>query len=172
MKQGEFSIDVVMGIGKSSETYQIYSTLSTFFNYPPFTLKYTTDKTDEYLRDCRLANFSKSEKSLNKMLNEELTLEFTSPWYQWDEGKLYEYKEQEGDGKVYDYAYHYVYEDDIARTQRFFVLENNSVYFGLKDNSPLEIVVEATDLAIENPSWEIQVDSRVVQNDGYNLTIS
>ncbi|HFU4026420.1 TPA: hypothetical protein ACGO0F_002179, partial [Streptococcus suis] len=46
-----------------------------------------------------------------------------------------------------------------------------SMYFGLKESSPLEITIEAVKNDVINPSWSIQVGQSIVQNDGYLLTI-
>ena len=170
LNQAELKLTVAFGIN-TNQAYKDFETVGEFLNYQPMTLAYFTDDTDEYLRDCRLASLSKSELQAGRILDEELILEFTSPWYRWEYGKLSPYVDQSGDGKVHSYTYDYVYEDNISDQQAYFFINNQSMYFGIKETSPLEITIEADRAEITNPSWSVQVGTSVVQSDGYFLTI-
>ncbi|HEL1640805.1 TPA: phage baseplate protein [Streptococcus suis] len=170
LNQGELNLTVAFGIN-TKQAYKDFASIGEFLNYQPMTLAYYTNGTDEYLRDCRLASLSKSELQTGRILDEELILEFISPWYRWEDGKLPPYADQFGDGKVYSYTYDYVYEDDISAQRDYFLINNQSMYFGIKETSPLEITIEADRAEITNPSWTVHVGTSVVQSDGYFLTI-
>lgn len=170
MSQAELAFKVIFGEDRVS-TYSFYYQFSQFLNHQPMVLSYTTDGTDEYLRDCRFKSLTKSEIGEQETIHEELVIDFTSPWYQLESGNLFQYTDLENDGKVYDYQYDYIYEDKISVNQRFFLINNNSSYFGIAGKSPIEIVIEAVSGAVTDPSWSILVDNKVVQNDAYNLTI-
>lgn len=170
LSQGELNLTVAFGIN-TKQAYKDFETVGGFLNYQPMTLAYYTDDTDEYLRDCRLASLSKSELKDFDILDEDLTIQFISPWYQWETSEIPIYNNQSNDGKVYDFSYSYVYEDNISLRQDYFFVNNQSMYFGLKESSPLEITIEAVKNDVINPSWSIQVGQSIVQNDGYLLTI-
>ncbi|HFI0151007.1 TPA: phage distal tail protein domain-containing protein, partial [Streptococcus suis] len=161
LSQAELNLTVAFGIN-TKQAYKDFETVGVFLNFQPMTLVYFTDDTDEYLRDCRLASLSKSELQAGRVLDEGIVLEFTSPWYRWEEGKIPPYSDQVGDGKVYSYVYDYVYEDNISARQDYFLINNQSLYFGIKEASPLEITIEADRADIVNPSWSVQVGTSVV----------
>ncbi|HFU4025586.1 TPA: phage distal tail protein domain-containing protein [Streptococcus suis] len=170
LAQGELNLSVAFGLHANDAYRRFYESVS-FFNYQPLSLSYATDGMREHFRDCRLKSLSKTELQKGRILDEELVLEFTSPWYRWEEGERFVYTDQIGDGKVYGYGYDYVYEENLSEHDIFFVIQNDSLYFGIKESSPVEIVIEAVQSAIVNPSWEVHAGGRVVQSDGYRLTI-
>lgn len=173
LKQARAELDVRIvfdAVGKRG--YAAFDEVARFFDKPPFTLIYSTDDTEEYLRDCRLKVLTKSEIGQLDLLDEQVTLQFTSPWYQWIEGSISEYVDHEGDGKIYDVTYGYIYEDNPMGNQYFFALQNDSRYFGLQQSSAIEITITAGSQPIHNPQWSILQGDRILQNDGYLFTIA
>ncbi|HFU4203825.1 TPA: phage distal tail protein domain-containing protein [Streptococcus suis] len=178
LKQSQFSIRLLFGADES-ESYGRFAQFIQFLNHPPLRLSYTTEGSDEYFRDFKLAEISKSEKTTFGVLDEVVTLDFMTPWYQWETGALSVYEDQAGDGKIYVnqgategfYVYEYAYEDNLSEAAQFFRLENNSIYLGSASSSPLDITVEAVENEIVNPMWTLQQDGRLLQGDRYFLTI-
>lgn len=71
------------------------------------------------------------------------------------------------DYSMYGYIYDYVYDAD-SRQGNSFWLENNSRYLSNKAASPIEITVHGP---ATNPYWELIQDSKIVQSDGFSITI-
>ncbi len=70
------------------------------------------------------------------------------------------------------YIYDYVYEEpEDYMAPNFFEFVNDSEYFGTGCNSPIRILIEAGTNSIVNPSWNLFIGSKIVQNDRYLLTI-
>ncbi|MFT8488002.1 phage distal tail protein domain-containing protein [Oenococcus sicerae] len=71
-------------------------------------------------------------------------------------------------GYLYNPYYVYIEENQNAATQKSFLVQNKSHYFGLQTGSPCLITIEGP---VTNPSWKVFVDSKVVASDAYNLTL-
>lgn len=65
------------------------------------------------------------------------------------------------------YTYDYIYDDEEGEGNSF-TIDNHSVYMGVSDTSPCEITIYGPCV---NPYWDIMQGTKVVQSDGYNLTI-
>lgn len=169
--QAEIQFEAIFGI-ENQESYSVFEKTASFFNFPPFVLQYSFEEGKLFYRDCRLKSLSKSEIGSSNALEENLVLILTGPWYQWKEGSLAEYIDHEGDGKAYDFNYPYIYEDNFTDNRYFFLLDNDSRYFGLRSSSPLEIVITAGNEPIVNPSWSIRQEDNIFQSDGYFLTLN
>lgn len=170
-KLEDCSISLLFGVN-DRKAYESFFKFSAFLNHQPLIMSYQVDGVEEYLRDCRFVNLTKSERIEGLFLEETFNLSFSGPWYQWQEGSLAEYVNQEGDGKIYgEWLYGYVYEDNFTDGRYYFLLENKSQYFGLQSSSPLEITITAGQQEIRNPSWAIYQDGKIVQSDGYFTTI-
>lgn len=72
-------------------------------------------------------------------------------------------------GYLYNPYYVYIEENQNAATQKSFLVQNKSHYFGLQTGSPCLITIEGP---VTNPSWKVFVDSKVVASDAYNLTLT
>ena len=176
LKQGKATMSILLGSESSEKGYPSYHEFSKFILHQPFTLIYSADDIEEYMRDCRLSKITKSSKIKGGLLDEDLELEFTSPWYKYSYLKTTEYTDQVGDGKFYAnqtsdnnvgyYLYDYVYDDFIDRDKQCFYFSST-----IDSNFPVEISIEAVKGNIIDPSWDVYVDGRIVQSDGYEVTI-
>lgn len=72
------------------------------------------------------------------------------------------------DGVIHAYSYDYVYEDYHNGSDGVFTINNESRYLNSSIGSPIEIEVEGP---CENPYWQIKKGSRIIQEDGFFLTI-
>ncbi|MEG0239485.1 MAG: phage baseplate protein [Anaerorhabdus sp.] len=67
------------------------------------------------------------------------------------------------------YTYDYIYEGRANGDDGVFMVDNDSMYIGSADGSPLEITIHGPAV---NPYWYVVVGSEIVQSDGYNLMIA
>lgn len=99
LNQGKFQVQLIIG-AESGDPYRVFQRIITFLNEAPYQLAYDID-TGSYLRDCELAELTKSEIGEWQVFSEPLTLEFTTPWYKNITSSKREYVDQLGDGKIY-----------------------------------------------------------------------
>lgn len=194
-QQGQFSLRVLFG-AMSNANYQKFFEFTQFLSHQPLTLNYSIEGGGTYQRNCVINSLSKTEINEWNVIDEEFVADFITPWFQWVSASNNFYTDQEGDGKIYVnenltddsgfYVYApysldgtqvengqigYVYEENNAESAGFFVLNNDSSYFGVSGASPLEITIDGGENGIENPAWDLYVGSTLVQNDRYLLTI-
>lgn len=165
LDQGVFEIELLIGAG-GNEAYQEFKNFGDFLEYSPYLLEYTTDAGTFY-RECILKGLSKTEKTNEIILKETLSLECTTPFYTIQRGVITPQEDLEGDGKIYDYSFDYIYDEDVA-IDNFYRLENNSIYLGTSIGSPIEIEVDGFCV---NPHWDLYKDGKLIQSDGFNLTV-
>lgn len=65
------------------------------------------------------------------------------------------------------YTYDYVYADE-DEGKNVFQVDNHSVYIGSSKHSPCEITIYGP---CENPHWQVTQGSKILQSDGFNLTV-
>ena len=65
------------------------------------------------------------------------------------------------------YTYDYVYADE-DEGKNVFQVDNHSVYIGSSKYSPCEITIYGP---CENPHWQVTQGSKILQSDGFNLTV-
>lgn len=165
LDQSIFEVELLIG-ADGDEAYIKYKEFGEFLEYAPYLLEYTTDA-GTYYRECVLKGLTKTEKTHDFVLKETLSLECTTPFYTIKSGIIVPQQDLPGDGKIYDYTFSYIYDEDTGK-DNFYRLENNSVYLGTSVGSPLEIEVDGF---CENPRWELYKDGQLIQSDGFNLTI-
>lgn len=180
LNQSKLNLQMLFGI-QTSDSYERFLEFAHFLNYQPLTLSYTAKGIDTYYRDCQISELTKSEIGEFSVLAEGFTLDFMTPWYRWEEGRKMKNVPLSGTGKIYKnialannkgyHIYDFVYQDNLDKESQFFVIENDSLYFEQDSHSPLEITIEAVEGEIENPSWQIQQGSKLLQNDRYLITI-
>ncbi|QBX23162.1 hypothetical protein Javan116_0033 [Streptococcus phage Javan116] len=180
LNQGKLKLQMLFGL-QTSDSYEQFFEFARFLNDQPLTLSYTAKGLDTYYRDCQVAELTKSEIGSFNALTEGFTLDFLTPWYRWEEGRKVPNQLISGTGKIYQntnlanneghHSYDFIYQDDVDKESQFFVIENDSLYMSQGEYSPLEITIEATLGAIENPSWQIQRENKILQNDRYLITI-
>lgn len=150
--------------------YLQYNEFIHFLNYQPLTLYYSVPNVATYHRECIFSALTKSELTDLSVLQESITLDFTTPWYQWVEYTKSHKVESIKDAKIYDYIYGYNYWYDGSDMTDYISLNNDSIYLGSSFASPLEIEITAKE-RIENPHWSILVDGEVVQTDRYFIDL-
>lgn len=165
LDQSVFEVELLIGAG-GDEAYSKYREFGEFLEHAPYLLEYTTDA-GTYYRECVLKGLTKTEKIHEFVLKETLSLECTTPFYTIQSGVIIPQQDLAHDGKIYDYTYSYIYDEDTG-VDNFYRLENNSVYLGTSVGSPLEIEVDGYCV---NPHWDLYQNGRLVQSDGFNLTI-
>lgn len=180
LSQSQFNINVLFG-GESGNPYVKYNDFIRFLNYQPLYLIYGIPGIGTYERQCRLSEIPKTELNEYNVIDEVLTLDFITPWYQWITLNREDLQPQNGEGKIYVnntenintgyYVYPYIYSSDTTAKKDYFNLNNDSMYMGLAESSPLEVIIESLENQIENPSWRIVQDSVEVQNDKYFITM-
>lgn len=85
--------------------------------------------------------------------------------------KIYDYvyspteTRQEAEESYYTYDYVYADEDE---GKNVFQVDNHSVYIGSSKHSPCEITIYGP---CENPHWQVTQGSKILQSDGFNLTV-
>lgn len=169
---GQFSISLLLLPNDHASSYRRFFEVGEFLNFPPFTLIYKAPGIEEVHRDCHLSSFEKSERKGAGWLDEEIVFDFIGPWYRWESLEKNLRGHQIGAGKVYGKSSReYTYDDRSEHSRSLFLIENNSRYFGMKEHSALEIRIEATDEDVVNPSWYIEKDGEIVQDDGYRVTL-
>jgi uncharacterized repeat protein (TIGR01451 family) len=104
---GKISLALLMGAIDDDGYLQFYQ-FANFLNEQPYTLEYSTDAGIFY-RICQLSDISKTELTLERVMNESINIDFITPWFR-DIGNFDVVYDQEGDGKIYQL------EDDSATT--------------------------------------------------------
>lgn len=180
LNQSQFSINVLFG-AETLNPYQKYNDFIRFLNYQPLYLMYGVPGIGTYERQCRLSEIPKTEINEYNVINETLTLDCVTPWYQWITMNRDDLQPQNGEGKIYVnntanintgyYVYPYIYSSDRTEKKDYFNLNNDSMYMGTADSSPLEIIISSGNRTIENPEWRIVQNSIEVQNDKYFITM-
>nr|WP_256957980.1 MULTISPECIES: phage distal tail protein domain-containing protein [unclassified Streptococcus] len=180
LNQGKLKLQMLFGL-QTTDSYERFLEFAQFLNYQPLTLSYTAKGLDTYYRDCQISELTKSEIGEFDVLAEGFTLDFLTPWYRWEEGRKIKNEPLAGTGKIYQntdlannegyYTYDFIYQNNVDKESQFFILENDSLYFAQDSHSPLEITIEAIEGKIENPSWQIQRENKILQNDRYLVTI-
>ena len=95
-------INVIFGL--NGNPYQDYYNFINFINVTPLTLEYTIPNVGVFSRDVRISELPKSEINEWHVIDEELSMEFLSPWYRWEEGSQPIYTDNQlYDGKIYAY---------------------------------------------------------------------
>lgn len=69
---------------------------------------------------------------------------------------------------MHAYKYDYIYEGWANGANGVFRVENNSIYMGTQEGSPVEIYIDGP---ANNPYWEVVRDGVILASDGFNLTI-
>jgi len=70
------------------------------------------------------------------------------------------------------YNYDYIYaEENSVHSGNYFTIQNDSLNFQSTTGSPCVITIEAGGTSVVNPSWNLFSGSKLLQSDGYFLTI-
>ena len=69
---------------------------------------------------------------------------------------------------MHAYKYDYIYEGWANGANGVFRVENNSIYMGTQEGSPVEIYIDGPS---KNPYWEVVRNGVILASDGFNLTI-
>lgn len=69
---------------------------------------------------------------------------------------------------MHAYNYDYIYEGWTNGANGVFRIENNSIYMGTQQGSPVEIYIDGPS---KNPYWEVVRNGVILASDGFNLTI-
>lgn len=197
VKLPDFEIDLLLGLNWSNATpRQLYMQIIKFLNNPPYTLKYVTEN-GEFKKDVELLDLPMSDIKESQTIQETVKFSQLSLWYQETtfKGKDPEQPRTDKDGKILrdgaklaatdpqklGRAYNinpgdgYVYSSNIGAngTGGVFDLHNDSIYFGLQSESPLEIIIKGPATgAYKSPFWEIVgPDGKVISTDAYNLDV-
>jgi hypothetical protein len=184
LNQGRLAISVILG-AESGDCYGLYNRLAEFLDKPPYVLLYSTPDGEAYSRDCALADIGKTEINEWNVLDQELELDFLTPWYKEVSletgGRDPEYS-TDGRGKIYAvpaagagrYVYPYVY-GDYAGVGGGAVGalngDNKSLYLGQSVGSPCKITVHAMGDPVDNPEWGVYKGSELVASDRYMIQI-
>ena len=176
VNQNHFKINVAFG-ALNRKSYEGFNQFIQFLNFPPFTLTYVTNA-GTFRRDCILNELTKKELNDFNILDEELTLDFTTPFYRYITGSNSKYLSSSGKSKVYEnvnlgnnegfYTHKFAYGVNNTGRSGFFAINNQSVYLGSAVGSPFEITIYGE---VENPSWELYQGSQLIQSDGYFLNV-
>ena len=169
MKASSLKLNLYFGLGDDKSEMVEYRKFVEFLNYPPYRLVYTTDSY-ELMRGCVLSELTKSDINSNLVLLEQMTLDFTTPFYKEISETYTPETDVEGDGKIYSnyYVTPYVYESDYNGKSGVFSVFNNSKYIGTAKGSPVEVTVHGPCV---NPYWEILDGSKILQSDGFLITV-
>lgn len=162
-------VNLFFGLGDEKSEMEEFNNFVNFLNHPPYRLVYTTDSY-ELMRGCVLSELTKSDINSNLVLLEQMTLDFTTPFYKEISETYTPETDVEGDGKIYSnyYVTPYVYESDYNGKSGVFSIVNNSKYIGTAKGSPVEVTVHGPCV---NPYWEILDGSKVLQSDGFLITV-
>lgn len=162
-------VNLFFGLGDEKSEMEEFNNFVNFLNHPPYRLVYTTDSY-ELMRGCVLSELTKSDINSNLVLLEQMTLDFTTPFYKEISETYTPEPDVEGDGKIYSnyYVTPYVYESDYNGKSGVFSVINNSKYIGTAKGSPVEVTVHGPCV---NPYWEILDGSKILQSDGFLITI-
>lgn len=162
-------VNLFFGLGDEKSEMEEFNNFVNFLNHPPYRLVYTTDSY-ELMRGCVLSELTKSDINSNLVLLEQMTLDFTTPFYKEISETYTQETDVEGDGKIYSnyYVTPYVYESDYNGKSGVFSIVNNSKYIGTAKGSPVEVTVHGPCV---NPYWEILDGSNVLQSDGFLITV-
>lgn len=181
LAQNVIKLNLMFGGGVSKNPYKDYNDFVLFIDDDGLKLQYSVPGIGELLRDVRIKELTKSEINAFQVIDESLTLECTSPWYQWVTGSVTRYIDQAGDGKIFSnvdmdnndgfYVHDFAFEEDYTINSGQFSIQNNSTYFGMSIGAPLELKITAINMPIVNPSWELYKDGVMLQSDGYYVTI-
>jgi len=79
----------------------------------------------------------------------------------------YSYDDYPAETEESYYTYDYVYADE-DEGKNVFQVDNHSVYIGSSKHSPCEITIYGP---CENPHWQVTQGSKILQSDGFNLTV-
>lgn len=94
---------------------------------------------------------------------------FPSSTYPEDYNYIYTEEDNPTHYKSLDYyTYDYIYEGWYNGANGVFRVNNNSIYLGSQEASPLEITIEGPAV---NPYWTVAVNSEIIYSDGFNLTV-
>lgn len=162
-------VNLFFGLGDEKSEMEEFNNFVNFLNHPPYRLVYTTDSY-ELMRGCVLSELTKSDMNSNLVLLEQMTLDFTTPFYKEVSETYTPETDVEGDGKIYSdyYVTPYAYESDYNGKSGVFSVINNSKYIGTAKGSPVEVTVHGPCV---NPYWEILDGSKVLQSDGFLITV-
>lgn len=168
LAQNTFEVQMIFG-AETKKAYEKFYEFVKFLNYPPYVLNYEIPGVGEFKRNCDLNELSKSEINTFSVIQENLSFYFLSPWYKIVTNEENTQNNIYGDGKIYDYAYDFVYDYSTRLgLTNVFILVNQSIYLGSSLGSPLKIEIEGP---CENPHWEIIQDGEIVQQDGFNMSV-
>lgn len=104
INQASLSVNVLFG-AINKNYYQNFHSFVNFLNSQPLTLEYETDA-GKYLRLCRLNELTKSEINEWNIIDENMVLEFITPWYNYinQSSDNKEIVDLSNDGKIYRQA--------------------------------------------------------------------
>lgn len=88
--------------------------------------------------------------------------------YDYDYDFVYGVPVKKQDEVIHAYTYDYVYEDYHNGSDGVFTIKNDSKYLSDGTCSPIEIVIHGPCV---NPYWQVKQGSKIVQEDGFNLTV-
>jgi hypothetical protein len=100
--QGVMSVSMLFG-ALDEKYYQDFRSFAEFLNYQPLEMTYETDA-GKYSRGCRLRELTKTEVKDPNVIDETMTLEFLTPWYQIYSPSQYYDDDPAKDGKTYAQA--------------------------------------------------------------------
>lgn len=189
VNQNQFSLDLLIDVLKKQSYVRYFDFVNNFLNYQNYTLKYETDA-GLFQRKAILQRITKTERTLeNGLLNEQLVLDFLTPWYieitntkNLTDNTEIDDQNDTSIGKIYlvnsgntntGYVYSYIYgaeESPGGTGTSFYRIANNSKVFNYDISSPVEIKITATS-DIVNPSWDLYSGSEIIQSDGFNMTL-
>lgn len=175
----DFTIHVLLG-AENGSSYQEFTKLVEFLNYPPYAIEYSTDS-GTWLRDSQLKSLPKTELNEWNVLDQKLEFEFFTPWYRWiiggnnnedndsqNRGKIYLNSGSDNNKGFYTYGYVYGQSHDNTSGDGYFTIKNESQYFNSSNGSPTEIKIIGPAV---NPHWEIYNGTQLIQSDGYFINV-
>lgn len=164
---------LVMGHFDKNDAYAVFGEFADFISYKPLYLEYTVEYTT-YRKIVEVSSLSKSEKQSAFKLHEEIVFDSLSSWYSIQELRDDQSKNSvPADGFLLPTIFPIYFGKLSSEIQTVFNINNSSLYLVNKNSrmSPVKIKIRAIDKEVVNPKWQVLANSKIVANDGFDVTI-
>ncbi len=173
LSQQKISGEIIFGHLDKDDAYSVFDEFISFISQVPLFLEYTLEYTT-YTKIIEISNLTKSDKWSAYKLHESIEFESLSSWYSIQELRDDPSKNSvPADGFLLPTIFPFTFGTISSERQTVFNINNSSLYLVNKNSrmSPVKIKISAIDKEVVNPKWQILANSKIVANDGYDITI-
>lgn len=173
LSQQKIQASFIFGNLYKTDAYMIFDDFIKFIQYEPLYLEYSVEYTT-YKKMVKIVSLSKGEKQSANKLHETVVFDSLSSWYSIQELRDDPSKNSvPADGFLLPTIFPFTFGTLSSERQTVFNINNSSLYLVNKNSrmSPVKIKISAIDKEVVNPKWQILANSKIVANDGFDVTI-